>query len=84
MRRVTIRLPEELLAALDREARRRRVSVSQLVREALQARFGLTSRPRDLPFVAAGRSGHRSTARDVEDVLRAELDRDRVESARHT
>jgi predicted transcriptional regulator len=76
MRRTTISLPDELSAAVEREARRRRVPVSQIAREALEARLGRSGR-RDLPFAALGRSGYRTTARDAEALL-AEWDaRDR-------
>ena len=80
MKRTTISLPDDLAAALEREAARRRVPVSQVAREALEIRLGRSSGgPRDLPFAALGRSGHRSTARDFEEVLAEEFadDRDR-------
>ena len=78
MKRTTISLPESLATALEREAHRRRVSVSQVVREALTSQLGLSeSEPRKLPFVALGRSGHRNTARDFEEILAAEWSPDR-------
>lgn len=80
MKRTTVALPDELAAAIAREARRRRVSVSQIAREAFEAHLGLNGdRPRKLPFAALGGSGHHTTARDFEDVLAAEWtdDRDR-------
>jgi Arc/MetJ-type ribon-helix-helix transcriptional regulator len=73
MRRTTISLPEELAGALEREARRRHQSVSQVTREALAAHLGLAGEePRRLAFTALGASGHRSTARDLEEILAAE------------
>lgn len=58
MRRTTISLPDDLAAALEREARRRRVPVSQVAREAIEARLGLADEgPRDLPWIGAGASG---------------------------
>jgi hypothetical protein len=78
MKRTTISLPDVLAAALEREARRRRVAVSQVAREAIEARLGRTvSDRRRLPFVALGRSGHRTTARDIETILESEWGRDR-------
>jgi len=78
MKRTTISLPDDLAAALEREARRRRVPVSQVAREALEARLGRTaSTRRELPFAALGRSGHRETARDLEEILATEWARDR-------
>jgi predicted transcriptional regulator len=76
MKRTTVSLPDDLAAALDREARRRGVPVSRIAREALEARLGVKGgRRRKLPFAALGRSGHHSTARDVDEILRAEWGR---------
>jgi predicted transcriptional regulator len=79
MTRITISLPEELAVAVQREAARRRTSVSQVAREALEVRLGRTEGPRPLPFAALGRSGHHTTARDIDAILDAEWgdDRDR-------
>src|SRR5579884_1835150 len=41
MKRTTVTIPDELAAALEREARRRRVPVSQITREALAAHLRL-------------------------------------------
>lgn len=68
MQRITISLPDEVAAALGREARRRRLPVSQVAREALDAHLG-RSGVRPLPFAALGRSGHRTTAREAESLL---------------
>lgn len=58
MRRTTISLPDDVAAALAREARRRRVPVSQVAREAIEARLGLAEKgPRDIPFIGIGDSG---------------------------
>ena len=40
MKRTTISLPDDVAAALEREASRRRVSISQVAREAIEARLG--------------------------------------------
>jgi Arc/MetJ-type ribon-helix-helix transcriptional regulator len=78
MKRTTVTLPDQLAAAVSREARRRHVSVSEVTREALAAHLGILDRgPRPLPFAALGSSGHRTTARDFEDVFAAEWKRDR-------
>jgi predicted transcriptional regulator len=80
MKRTTISLPDALAAALSREARRRRVPVSQIAREAIEARLGgQTGAKRQVPFAALGRSGHRNTSRDFDKILEAEwaIDRDR-------
>lgn len=73
MKRTTITIPDELAGALEREARRRHLSVSQVTREALAAHLGLAGEePRTLPFAALGASGHHTTARDLEEILAAE------------
>lgn len=79
MKRTTISLPDDLAAALQREARRRRAPISQIAREALATRYGHAAGKRTIPFAAIGRSGQRTTARDAETILAREwtLDRDR-------
>lgn len=77
MKRTSISLPDDLAAATEREASRRRVPVSQVVREALYARLGRPEEPRVIPFAALGRSGHHTTARDVDEILAAEWTDDR-------
>lgn len=81
MRRTTISLPDDLAAALEREARRRAISVSQVARDALvhHLGFGRAIDQRRLPFAAVGKSGQRTTARDMEELLDAEWG----ERARH-
>jgi Arc/MetJ-type ribon-helix-helix transcriptional regulator len=77
MRRTTVSLPDDLAAALAREARRRNRSASEITREALAKHLGLAAdEPRDVPFAAVGRSGHRNTARDMEALLTREWDDD--------
>jgi Arc/MetJ-type ribon-helix-helix transcriptional regulator len=71
MKRTTISLPADLAAALEREAARRRVSVSQVAREAIEARLGLdTDEPRVLPFAAVGASRDGNIAERDEEFLR--------------
>jgi hypothetical protein len=75
MQRTTVSLPDEVAQALAREARRRNVSASAIAREALVGHLGLgADKPRELPFAAVGRSGHRSTARDMEGLIEREWD----------
>jgi metal-responsive CopG/Arc/MetJ family transcriptional regulator len=77
MQRITTSLPDDLAAALVREARRRRISVSQLVREILGASLGKAPQERRLSFIGLGRSGYRSTAREIEAILATEWSGDR-------
>jgi predicted transcriptional regulator len=75
MRRTTVSLPDDLAQALAREARRRHASASAITREALAQHLGLVQKgPRELAFADVGRSGHRSTARDMERLLEREWD----------
>jgi Arc/MetJ-type ribon-helix-helix transcriptional regulator len=77
MKRTTVSLPDDLAAALAREARRRNRSASEITRDALAAHLGLAGdQPRPVPFAALGRSGHHSTARDMEELLAREWDDD--------
>jgi Arc/MetJ-type ribon-helix-helix transcriptional regulator len=81
MKRTTISLPDDLAVAVEREARRRRVSVSEVARQALSEHLGLDGKKRHLPFVALGRSGYHDTADRIEEILAREwadqIDRDR-------
>ncbi|MHB8468476.1 MAG: ribbon-helix-helix domain-containing protein [Gaiellaceae bacterium] len=75
MKRTTISLPDDLAGALAREARRRNRPVSEIARAALARYLGLAAdEPRTLPFAALGRSGHRTTAREMEELLAREWD----------
>jgi predicted transcriptional regulator len=77
MKRTTISLPDDLASALSREARRRNRSVSEVTRDALVRHLGLAADvPRELPFAKLGRSGRRSTGREMEELLAAEWDVD--------
>ena len=75
MKRTTISLPDDLAAAVQREAHRRRIPVSQVAREALEARLG--GARRELPLAALGRSAHRDTAQKIDEILEAEWTGDR-------
>jgi predicted transcriptional regulator len=73
MKRTTISLPDDLAQALDREARQRHSSASEVTRTALTQHLGLAqNQPRELAFADLGRSGHRTTARDMEQLLEQE------------
>lgn len=75
MKRTTISLPDDLAQSLQREARRRDISTSELTRQALRQHLGLTpGHARALPFAAIGRSGHTNTAREMEALLEHEWD----------
>jgi hypothetical protein len=71
MKRTTITLPDDLAGVLEREARRRHTSVSEVVRIALTSHFKL-DKPRELPFANLYHGGHTNAAADLEDVLAKE------------
>ena len=75
MKRTSISLPDDVAQALDREAQRQRSTVSEIARTAIANHLGLIEgEPRKLAFASVGRSGHRTTARDMEELLEAEWD----------
>jgi len=65
-----VKVPDELDARLRHEARRRGSTVSDLVREALEAHVG--GRRRVLRAAGAGRSGRSDVSTRIEEILRAE------------
>lgn len=79
MHRLTISLPEELVAAAQREARRRGVSVSAVARDAFGQHLHIVLAPdarRDVPFAAVGSSKPRDTGRRSEEALAKEWNAD--------
>ena len=73
MRRITVTIPDELALVAEREAARRRTSISAVVRDAVSAQLVPSGDgPRVIPFAALGGSGHRTGARDMEEILAAE------------
>lgn len=79
MTRVTISMPEQLAARLNREARRRGTTVSALARETISESLGAGKGERELPFARLGRSGRSDTAVNAERILAEQWrsDRDR-------
>jgi predicted transcriptional regulator len=76
MKRTTVKLPDELDAALRHEAARRGITISELTREAVETH--LAARPgrrRRLLAAGAGRSGHSDVSERIEEILAAELRR---------
>jgi Ribbon-helix-helix protein, copG family len=71
MKRATISLPDDLAQDMAREAERRRVSVSEVARDALREHLHAPARG-SLPFIGIGRSGRRDTARRAEEILARE------------
>jgi metal-responsive CopG/Arc/MetJ family transcriptional regulator len=79
MKRITISVPEDLMAALHREARRRGVTLSQVAREAIEAHLSRGSGARrKLSFAGVARGSDRTTARDAEEILAREWEEDLI------
>ena len=78
MQRTTVSLTEPVATALAREARRRSVSASQIVRESLSETLGLGDAEgvRPLPFPPLGQSGRSDTSERVDEILAAEWGED--------
>jgi predicted transcriptional regulator len=72
MKRTTVKLPDELDARLRHEAARRKLTISELTRQAIEAHLGGRRR---LLAAGAGRSGRDDVAERIEEILRAEVDR---------
>jgi hypothetical protein len=76
MKRITISLPEDLVSAMEREARREHKSVSEIARRAIEARlrpWPIVDGKRVIPFAGIGRSkGDGKIARDMEEIMARE------------
>ena len=69
MQRTTVKLPDELDARLRHEAERRRTTVSELTREAIEAHLGGPRSRRRLLAAGAGASGHCDISERIEEIL---------------
>lgn len=73
MKRTTISWPEEIADAVAREARRRRTSVSEVVREIIDEHFGVSCRrPREISFAAVGASSEGDISERFDEILAKE------------
>ena len=76
VKRITIKLPNDLDVRLRHEAARRGSTIAEVTREAIEVHLGSTSRRR-LIAAKTGRSGRRGTARRIEAIIRKEARRSR-------
>jgi Arc/MetJ-type ribon-helix-helix transcriptional regulator len=73
MKRTTVTLPEDLSELLGDEARRRRTSVSAVVRELItEGLTGSAARPREIPWAGIVDDPQMPPARELEQVLERE------------
>jgi predicted transcriptional regulator len=70
MKRTTVKLPDGLDARLRHEAARRKMTISELTREAIETHLGGRRR---LRAAGAGRSGRTDVSERIEEILRAEV-----------
>jgi predicted transcriptional regulator len=74
MKRTTVKLPDDLDARLRHEAERRRVTMSELTREAIETHLGTrTTGRRRMIAAAAGRSGSHDISVRIGEILRDEV-----------
>jgi len=81
MKRITISLPDDLAARVEREARRNRTSVSDVVRRSLAERLIPVTEggKRHIPFAGLFSSGYTDTSERVDEIL-AEIYEERLAS----
>lgn len=74
MKRTTVKIPDELDAKLRHEAERMGMTVSGLVREALEMRLGGSRRPRLRAMAGSFRSGESNLASRVDEIIQADIE----------
>lgn len=72
MKRTTVKIPDALDARLRHEAARRRITLSELSREALEAYLDAPRGPRRLGAAGAGHSGRSDVSERIEEILAEE------------
>jgi hypothetical protein len=75
MKRITLVVPDDLNARIQQERRRRDVSVTTVIRDALEAYLGGSDQPREIPWAGIGRSGRSDIAARVEEILEQDWQR---------
>lgn len=73
MKRTTVKIPDELDRRLRQEAQRRGTTISEVTREALEARLG-AGRPLLMAAAGSFRSGRDDLSERVEEILAAEAE----------
>jgi predicted transcriptional regulator len=73
MKRTTVTLPDDIVDAVERAARREHTSVSDIVRRMLAAQLDMIAGvQRPLPFANLGHSGQHRVGREMEKLLAKE------------
>jgi Ribbon-helix-helix protein, copG family len=73
MVRTTVKLADEVDARLRHEAERRGITLSSLVREAIEAHLGVRPGSRRFLSAGAGHSGRSDVSERIDEILAAEL-----------
>ena len=73
MKRTTVKIPDELDAKLRHEAKRCRMTISDVTREALEAHLG-QGRPLLRAAAGSGRSGYGNLSRRIDEIIAQEVD----------
>ncbi|MEJ7876916.1 MAG: ribbon-helix-helix protein, CopG family [Solirubrobacterales bacterium] len=74
MKRTTVKIPDELDAKLRHEADRLGMTVSELVREALEMRLGNSRRPRLRALAGSLRSGDGNLSRRIDEIIQEDIE----------
>jgi hypothetical protein len=73
MKRTTVSLPDDVARIVEFEAQRRRISVSELVRQSVVSHLKLSDgRPRTIPFIGIGSSGRDDISERIDEILAEE------------
>lgn len=72
MKRITVSLSDGLAWCLEREAKRRDVSASEVVRQALTERYGLSGEKRKVPFAGLFSGDGSNVSERVEEIIAEE------------
>ena len=73
MKRLTVMMPDEVLARLRHESRRRRTSVAEIVREAVERHLPGPLAGEPLAFFAAGEGGPADASERVGEYVAASM-----------
>jgi hypothetical protein len=75
MKRTTVMLPDDVLARLRHESRRRGTSVAEIVREAVELHVPGAEAGKPLSFFAIGEGGPPDASERVDEFVSASVDR---------